>query len=98
MRLPAEMSRLQLFTSRYGNPSIAKSGLVPVSIARYFPRFRLPYRIDATFGEVAPTARMLARRKSGSLSLQGFACEYEVQLATLGLTRIVDRLEHLQGQ
>jgi hypothetical protein len=97
MQRPAETPPLQAFTARFLNPNIAKSRLVPISISRYFPRFRLPYRIEGSLLEVAPTADMLARSKSGALTLDGFAREYEAQLVTAGVTRILDRLARLQG-
>lgn len=87
---------LQLFTARYSNPYLVGSGLVPVGITRYPPRFPLPFKLKANLYDLAPTAELLARAKQG-LPREVFLQKYEEQLDRLGLQTILRQLEALQG-
>src|SRR5262245_41289895 len=87
---------MQLSTGRYSKPNVQGSGLVPVGITRYPPRFRLAYELKATLYDLAPTQAMLAAwRTSGALDL--FAVEYERRLAQKGLQDILRQLSAMQG-
>ena len=89
---------LLVFTARYSNPNIVGSGLVPVGIARYSPTVRPAYERKANLYDLAPTAGMIARRKSGALTEEEFVAEYEQQLERISLPKILQQLTRLQGR
>lgn len=85
-----------IFTGRYSNPNVPASGLIPVGITRYPPRFRLAYELKATLYDLAPTAAMLTRWKQGT-TIEAFLAEYEAQLEQVGIEQILGQLVAMQG-
>jgi hypothetical protein len=87
---------LQLFTGRYANPNVAGSGLTPVGITRYRPRFRLPYELEMNLYDLAPTPTMLqiAKRENGR---ERFIAAYHARLDAIGVHEIVQQLTAAQG-
>jgi hypothetical protein len=89
--------RAQVATSRYSNPNIATSGLVPIGITRYPPRFKLGYKLRATLYDFAPTAEMLQLAKQPD-GRDRFTEAYLGRLETIGPASILAQLEAMQGK
>jgi len=76
-------------TSRYQNYlAIEASGLVPVSITRGRPRWKVPYRLHAVIAQLAPSRDVFAIEDEAE-----FDTAYRAQLDTTGIDVIRDRLE-----
>jgi len=87
---------LRIFTSRYSNPRVSKSGLTPVGITRYPPRFRLAYELKANLYDLAPTPEMLQMAK-GENGRERFTTAYRARLDAIGVHDIVQQLTAAQG-
>lgn len=89
--------RPTIFTGRYSDPAIAGSGLVPIGITRYPPRFKLQYVLRANLMVLAPSAALLAQAKRGTLTAKQFEAQYIRQLENVGVKAILSILRRLQG-
>jgi len=87
---------LRVFTGRYANPHVARSGLTPVGISRYSPRFRLPYKLASNIYDLAPTPAMLQIAK-GENGRALFTAAYQARLNVIGVDEIVRQLQAAQG-
>src|SRR5262245_39057058 len=90
--------KLAIYTSRYANPSLERSGLVLVGITRWPPRFKLRYELKMNLTILAPTAQMLAQARSGEFIPRRFKALYLHQLERVGVDRILAALRQLQGK
>lgn len=83
-------------TSRYSNPNVATSGLVPIGITRFPPRFKVGYELRANLYDLAPTREMLqiARQPGGR---DRFTAAYLARLAAIGPQLILDELKAMVG-
>jgi hypothetical protein len=83
-------------TSRYSNPNVVTSGLVPIGITRFPPRFKLGYELRANLYDLAPTSEMLqiARQPGGR---DRFTDAYLARLAAIGPQMILDELKAMVG-
>ena len=87
---------LRIVTSRYSNPHVPESGLTPVGITRYPPRFRLAYELKANLYDLAPTPEMLQIAK-GENGRERFTTAYRARLDAIGVHDIVQQLTAAQG-
>jgi hypothetical protein len=89
--------RVRVATSRYGNPNVATSGLVPIGITRFPPSFKLGYELRATLYDLAPTPEMLqlATQPGGR---DRFSEAYLDRLTAIGPESILTQLEAMQGE
>ncbi len=87
---------LRVFTSRYSNPFLVESGLEPVGITRYPPRFRLAYELKANLYDLAPTLEMLqiATEENGR---DRFSIKFWARLDRIGVDQILGQLRAMQG-
>src|SRR5262245_59335301 len=90
--------RLAVWTSRYSNKALARSGLVCVGITRWRPRFKLPYELKTNLTILAPSAAMLAQARTDQISPKQFKMRYLAQLHSVGVDRIRGALQQLQGK
>src|SRR5262245_31563894 len=90
--------RLAVWTSRYSNKALARSGLVCVGITRWRPRFKLTYELKMNLTILAPSASMLAQGRAGHISSRQFKARYLAQLDSVGVDRIRAALQQLQGK
>jgi hypothetical protein len=86
---------LNPWTSRYSNPRIAGSGLVPVGITRGAPRFQLGSELRANLYDFAPTSAML-RLPEGPDHRERFTEAYRQRLDALGAERARELLVAMQ--
>ena len=89
---------LNVYTGRYGDKAIAGSGLVPIGITRYPPRFALPHALKANIMLLAPSAALLARARRGKVTPKQFEAEYIDQLEKVGVEAILRILRAAQGR
>jgi uncharacterized protein YeaO (DUF488 family) len=88
---------LRVFTSRYSNADIAVSGLVPVGITAFPPKFKLTYHVVAHLRELAPSPGLLAQVRSGAITKEQFRARYIARLDALGPNRVRSMLTVAQG-
>lgn len=87
---------LRIFTGRYSNPNVPESGLMPVGITRYPPRFRLAFELKANLYDLAPTPEMLqiAKEEHGR---DRFIAAYRARLNRIGVDDVLRQLRGVQG-
>jgi hypothetical protein len=91
-------SKLAVWTSRYSNRGLARSGLVVVGITRWRPRFPLAYKVKANLSILAPSAKMLTEARAGNLTPRAFRAQYVRQLERVGVQNTLAALRQLQGK
>lgn len=87
----ATIRSVRIATARYSNKNIAASGLTPVRITRYPPRFKLPYK-PVPFLDFAPQASML------KLDEVPFKRAFHAQLSALDLDKTGNALVEMVGE
>jgi hypothetical protein len=96
-RWVASIRSVKIATARYSNRNIVSSGLTPVRITRYHPRFKLPYK-PVSFAPLAPEAWMLeiAKEVHGE---RRFREAFDAHLGKLDEGMIAEKLVELaQGK
>lgn len=83
--------QLQLHTSRYQNPGVATSGLIPLGFTYGNPRFALPgYSIKVNLRTLAPEGAMLRMEDE-----EAFGRAYRAKLHHMGFLNIHKMLESI---
>src|SRR5436309_5820646 len=81
-----------VMTSFFTNKAISNDDAIPVRISRGAPRFRLPYKVEASLLEFAPTSAI--RKLAG----EEYFDAYLEQIRSVGIERAVDLLNNLAAQ
>ncbi len=82
---------MKIYTSYFNNPQVKDFDGVKISIARYKPRFSLPYKIDGKIEELMPTKFLLLQYKNKEIDFEVYKDGYIDQLHDLK-NRIIGKI------
>ena len=85
--MPNRKMKMQIFTSRYSNNSIAQMDVIPVGISLYPPRWKTPYKVQGYIKELAPTRDMFG------LPFEEYKPKYLAILESLGVEKITQLIQ-----